>query len=173
VVGVGLFKSALAMISNKAKPKTPSQGLLNKAPAAPVVAPAAVVPPAVSPVAPVVAPAAFKSMSAARTVAMWREYPVEAYIRDGGRYHFMINGNFVDSVRCRQYNPHLHTVEYYSLEPLQVRRAMSGNPVTASGSGEVSSGKAGALAEASTPLIWNREPSPEYFPVGNLGKKLF
>jgi len=159
-VAGGLFKTALAMISNKSKPKTANR--LTNLPA-----PAAVAPGQTAP-APPVAAAIQKPFSTVQQVPVWREYPVEAYINYLGRSYYMIQGNFVDSVRCRNYSSRLKTVEYFSMEKLTASRAISGVPSASIVTGEESSRKGEAIAEPPSPLVWHREPQPEYKSRSNL-----
>lgn len=168
VAAGSLFKFALASVAAKSKPKTAA--VLPVKTVVPV--PAASGMPGQVP-----GQAIFNNNSSLRVipvitpVAIWREYQVEAYIRDGGRYHYMIKGNFVDSVRCRNYSSHLKTVEYYSLEPLQDGRAISARQAPASFTGEASSPKPEPLGAGYSPLTWNKTPEPPYVSKSNLSMK--
>jgi hypothetical protein len=164
-VAGGLFKTALAMVANKAKPKIDQKKSMY---------------PAATPVAPppVAAKPSFNDFSAARSTfavavpsAQWREYLVEAYIRDGGRTYYMIKGNFVDSVKCRNYDDRRKTVEYFSVGTLNDSRALSGVRSTDSGGGRESDRPAKPVGEAYTPLTWNHEPEPDYRSRTNLSLK--
>lgn len=119
-----LFKTALALVNDKAKPK--NRLVTPPAAAAPFKNASTVKPAYVPLTSPVAVP--FRSFSSVSPVAIWRSYPVEAYIREGRNEYFMIMGNFVDSRRCRNYSARCKTVDYFGVEQLQERRAISGGP---------------------------------------------
>jgi hypothetical protein len=143
VVAGGLFKSALALVNNKAKgPQKPASASSKPATA----------PPVQTSVAPPACPIQ-KPLSSVQVGPIWREYTVEAYIRDGGKQYYLIDGNFIDSVRCRNYSSVSKTVEYFSTEKLTARRAISAAQSNShEGWSAGSPTNAKALAEAYSPL---------------------
>jgi len=142
----GLFRYALAQVAEKSRGKKP----VAAAPASQTFAQQNTQPSSV-PIAtdmPIQKP-----FSTVQTTPSWREYSVDAYIRDGGRDFYLIDGNFVDSVRCRNYSPRTRTVEYISIERLPDRRAISAGQAIGSSLGrEASNVPAKPLGEAWTPM---------------------
>ncbi|KAB0666809.1 hypothetical protein F6V25_05180 [Oryzomonas japonica] len=144
VVAGGLFKTSLAIVAEKAKPKHP----VARPAAASIPAPAASLPKtaAVQPVAsssrvppPVIPPST--------PVAAWRSYDVQGYISTGGRSYYLVNGHYLDPTRCRHYSSVTHTVEYFSLEPLADSRSVGGGRPMAWGSSSESTAKGEPLGE--------------------------
>lgn len=58
-------------------------------------------------------------------VASWTSYNVEAYIQSGNHEYFMVNGQYLDSRRCRNYNRQCKTVDYYSAEKIADKKSVS------------------------------------------------
>lgn len=147
--GVGLFKTALAMVASKSKPKGAVVGGASGGPVHIASSPQPVAPSGV----------VMNNNTSNRLLPVpaagpqWRVYNVEAYIRDGGRSFYMINGVFVDSLKCREYNQRLSTVEYFSIDALPQRLAIRAGAVGVADSGGASRQKEEALAGSFSPAV--------------------